>query len=134
MIKREFILERLPINIDNFKKDIITEGTLLSNQIIRSINNESFYLIDEKKKQITINEYAKLLGSYEPKMITKKRYYIPLTAKLVVQIDVINDNFDTVVVNFDTTEEANNFIIPNWFSAEVINLEDYNQKKLRKAK
>ena len=134
MIKREFILERLPINIDNFKKDIITEGTLLSNQIIRSINNESFYLIDEKKKQITINEYAKLLGSYEPKMITKKRYYIPLTAKLVAQIDVINDNFDTVVVNFDTTEEANNFIIPNWFSAEVINLEDYNQKKLRKAK
>lgn len=143
-IEKKFLLENLPINIDRFKSNNITQGYVSINPEIRirSINNETFYLTKkgngtlfrkEKEKEIDIEKFNKLVNKYEPKMIYKTRYYIPLTAKLTAEVDVFKDNLEglkTVEVEFETIEEANNFIIPNWFGKEVTNDPNYKNKNL----
>ena len=128
-IERKFLLEGLPININRFKTDNITQGYILQNPEIKikSINNETFYLIKtnnllKKEKQISINKFNKILNAYHPEMISKDRYYIPLTARLTANIDVFKDNLEGLKiaeVQFESIEEANNFIIPDWFGKEI---------------
>lgn len=147
-IEKKFLLESLPINIDRFKSNDIAQGYLsIDPEIrIRSINNEIFYLTKkgngtlfrkEKEKLIDIEKFNKLVNKYNPKMIYKTRYYIPLTAKLTAEVDIFKDNLEglkTVEVEFESIEEANNFIIPNWFGQEVTNDPNYKNKNLIKQK
>jgi len=143
-IERKFLLNSLPINIDKFDWCEIEQAYISYEPEIRiRRKNSSYYLTkknngdlirDEIEKEIDDEMYYLLLDHYkENNIIKKKRYFIPLSARVTAEIDIFEDNLEglkMVEVEFDTEEDAKNFVVPNWFGEEVTYDKKYKNKNL----
>ena len=66
--------------------------------------------------------YNKLLQKHDGKIISKKRYLIPLNDSLTAELDVFEGDLSPlrlVEVEFDSEEEAVEFTAPEWFGEDV---------------
>jgi len=145
-IERKFLLNSLPINIDKFDWCEIEQAYISYEPEIRIRRKDGSYYLTKKsngeltrkeiEKEIDSKIYYLLLDYYkENNVIKKKRYFIPLSARITAEIDVFEDNLEglkMVEVEFDNEEEAKNFVIPNWFGEEVTYDKNYKNKNLSK--
>lgn len=142
-IKRKFLLNCLPLNVNKFKHYSIEKAYISFDPKIKIVKiNNLCYLIKNNdeiiKQEIKEDIYNMLKEKYiENNVINKTKYLIPLSAKTIAEIDSYSntlDNFKTVNVKFENENEANQFEIPNWFGKEITNNFEYYDTSLSKIK
>ena len=141
-IERKFLLSSIP-DLSNFKFSEIEQGYISFVPEIRVRNKDENYYITSKsdgtkvRKEIEteINEltYLILTNLIKGRLIKKTRYKIPLYNNLIAELDIYHDELDglaTVEVEFNSEDEANNFLIPSWFGKDVTSDKRYKNKNL----
>lgn len=89
----------------------------------------------EEEKSISKGDYDRMFDYRISTVIRKIRYRIPLYNGLIAELDVFQDDLSGLVlveVEFDSEENAGNFLIPEWFAQEVTNDKQYKNKNLAK--
>lgn len=131
-IERKFLINELPFSLNNYSKDIITQGYISTSPVIRIRQKSSTYYLTCKSKgfmsreefeiKITKEEYNSLKNKIDYNMIIKERYYIPTHEDLCIELDIFQGALAGLIiaeVEFTSIEQAESFIPPIWFSKEL---------------
>ena len=124
-IERKFLVAQLPDNLDNYNCRYIEQGYLSTKPVVRvRRDNDDYYLTykgsgmiarEEYNLPLTKDSYEHLIKKADGNIITKKRYEIP-------------------DVEFNTIEEADNYIMPEFFTEDVTNNPEYHNSNMSKKK
>ena len=88
---------------------------------------------EEYNLPLTREAYEHLLPKIDGLLIAKTRYLIPLTDRLTAELDVFEGVLSAltlVEVEFDSVEEANAFVPPEWFGEDVTESGKYHNSYL----
>ena len=100
------------------------EGNLIRSEYEFSIDKEQF----ETNKSKIINTTT---------VLQKTRYRVSYTNNHIIEIDVYHGFLEGLIiaeVEFDSIDESNSFIPPNWFEMEVTNDPRFKNKNLARVK
>jgi len=144
-IERKYLCNKLPNNFNNFKRLKISQGYICSEPTIRirKLNNSYFLTIkskgevsrEELELEISQIEYNNLCEKVENNFVNKYRYLIPIENNLVAELDIYLDELKgliTIEVEFDSIEECNEFIPPDWFGEDISYKNEYKNVNLAK--
>ena len=144
-IERKFLIsqENLPQNLVSYPSKKIQQGYLCTDPVVRiRRSNDSYYLTYKSKGLMTREEYnlplnaeafAHLKEKIDGILIQKRRYLIPLTDKLTIELDVFEGELaplQLAEVEFETKEEAEHFVPPAWFGEDVTFSSKYHNSTL----
>ena len=131
-IERKFLVKKIPDNLDTYEKIDMTQGYLNTSPVVRVRKENDDYvltykgsgLLSHSEYNLPLNKEAfdHLLKKCDGIIISKSRYKIPITNNLTAELDIFKGDLDSlklVEVEFDSVEEANNFIPPEWFGEDV---------------
>ncbi|MCC8104345.1 MAG: CYTH domain-containing protein [Clostridiales bacterium] len=131
-IERKYLIDVLPPNLNDYPFHQIEQAYLCTSPVIRIRRQDDEYILTYKGKGLMIREeynlpltaeaYAHLLPKTDGNLLTKKRYVIPLTGKLKIELDVFEGKFSGLKmaeVEFPDEKTANAFTPPDWFGREV---------------
>lgn len=139
-IEKKFRIGELPENLEQYSCLDIEQGYLCTGPVVRIRKSNEQYILTYKSKtpldeteyntnisnevELPLNEssYVHLRQKIDGKLIQKKRYLIPLENGLKVELDVFGGHLQGLVfaeVEFETVEQAMDFIPPDWFGEEV---------------
>ena len=79
------------------------------------------------------NFFTHLKEKIDGLLIQKRRYLIPLAEKYTIELDVFEGALAPLVlaeVEFETEEEANTFVPPEWFGEDVTFSTKYHNSTL----
>lgn len=146
-IERKFLLKELPKDLSIYKCKIIEQGYLCTNPVVRIRKSNDTYELTYKGKgfmareeyNLALNEeaYYHLKEKIDGNIISKKRYLIPIHGNLTVELDIFEKPFDNIIlaeVEFETEDDANNFIPPAWFGEDVSYDKHYHNSYLSSLK
>lgn len=144
-IERKFIPKCLPDNLDSYKHHDIQQAYLNTSPVIRIRKQDEDYFLTYKgsgmmsreEYNLPLNQksYFHLLTKADGNIITKTRYLIPLFNSLTAELDIFHDIFDgrlLVEVEFNSIEDANSFIPPEWFGEDVTYDKKYHNSNMSK--
>lgn len=144
-IERKFLVSSLPENLQSYPCRVIEQGYLCTNPVVRvRKDNDSFYLTykgkgmmarEEYNLPLTEEAYSHLIGKADGNIITKHRYEIPDGNGYTIELDIFDGVFSGTVlaeVEFASVEDANNYVLPDWFSEDVTNNKDYHNSNMSK--
>lgn len=130
-IERKFLVNILPENYTSFPCRQLEQGYLCKEPVVRIRQDNDKYELTYKSKGLLIREeynmpltkesYDHLREKVDGKLITKKRYMIPY-GEYMIELDVFEGNLAPLVfaeVEFETKEEAERFVAPDWFGEDV---------------
>ena len=130
-IERKFTVSKLPADLETYPFHIIEQAYLNTAPVIRvRRQDDSFYMTYKGSGMLAREEYNLPLdqASYEHlrakadgNIISKKRYLIPLPP-YTIELDIFAAPFSGLImaeVEFDSEEEANAFLPPEWFDKDV---------------
>ena len=133
-IERKFLIkkEQLPKDLANCSFHKIEQGYLCTDPVVRiRRQDDEYYLTYKSKGLLSREEYNLPLTqeSYEhlkPKadgiVISKTRYLIPEKDGLTIELDVFHEDYDGLLlaeVEFESEEQANTYIPPEWFGEDL---------------
>lgn len=163
-IERKYLISAYPGELSDYKCRIIEQGYLSTTPVVRvRKDNEEYYLTykssglivrEEANLPLTKESYEHLILKADGNIITKKRYEIPIDYKrhmpdeicdkhpnhpayLTVELDIFEGVFKGTIlaeVEFDTEEEANSFIPPEWFIEDVSSSTEYHNSNMSQKK
>ena len=146
-IERKFLVAQLPDNLDNYKCRYIEQGYLSTKPVVRvRRDNDDYYLTykgsgmiarEEYNLPLTKDSYEHLIKKADGNIITKKRYEIPDGNGYTIELDIFEGAFNGTViaeVEFNTIEEADNYIMPEFFTEDVTNNPEYHNSNMSKKK
>lgn len=146
-IERKFIPTNLPEDLNQFKHHKIEQAYLNTAPVIRIRKQDDEYFLTYKgggmmareEYNLPLNEksYNHLLEKADGNIITKTRFLIPIHDGLTAELDIFEGKFAgmlLVEVEFDSIEQANNFVPPEWFGEDVTNDGRYHNSFLSKVK
>lgn len=141
-IERRFLVKTLP-DLNNFKKSQIIQYYLNDN-VTRLRRIDDKYILTQKsgsgisrteiEYEITKDHFDNLKKgaiSY----IMKERYYIPLYNNLKAELDIFKGDHSGIIiceVEFESIEDANKFLTPQWFGNEITFDKNLSNKKMSK--
>jgi len=144
-IERKFLPKQLPENLHRYKKEAIIQGYISSDPVLRlrrigdkyvfTFKNGISLIRDELESSITKEQFENLWRLVSGYYIIKDRHYIPLEDGFVAELDIYHDRLKglaTVEVEFNSEEEANTFIPPDWFGKDVTYDQRYSNSSLSK--
>ena len=144
-IERKYLVKELPDNLDKYEQKRIAQGYLCTNPVlrIRRSNDEYFFtykglgLLAREEYEFPISEEAfeHLLRKTDGVLLSKIRYMIPLDEKHTAELDVFQEAhapLRLVEVEFESMEDAENFVAPEWFGDDVTNSGEYHNSNLSK--
>ena len=144
-IERKFIPKCLPDNLDSYEPHDIQQAYLNTSPVIRIRKQDEDYFLTYKgsgmmsreEYNLPLNQksYFHLLTKADGNIITKTRYLIPLFNSLTAELDIFHDIFDgrlLVEVEFNSIEDANSFIPPEWFGEDVTYDKKYHNSNMSK--
>ena len=144
-IERKFLVSSLPENLQSYPCRVIEQGYLCTNPVVRvRKDNDSFYLTykgkgmmarEEYNLPLTEEAYSHLIRKADGNIITKHRYEIPDGNGYTIELDIFDGLFSGTVlaeVEFASVEDANNYVLPDWFSEDVTNNKDYHNSNMSK--
>lgn len=144
-IERKFLISHLPDNLESYKCRIIEQGYLSTKPVVRvRKDNDEYYLTykgsgklarEEYNLPLTKEAYEHLLKKADGNIITKKRYEIPDGNGYTIELDIFEGVFlGTVLaeVEFESVEEANSYIAPDWFTKDVTLDSAYHNSNMSK--
>lgn len=145
-IERKYLIPRLPDNLSSYPFRIIEQGYLNTEPVIRIRKDNDHYELTYKSKGLMTREeynlpltqdaYEHLLPKIDGRLIRKKRYMIPLTDILTIELDVFEGDLAPLVlaeVEFPDEDSASSFIPPVWFGEDVTFSGEYHNSHLSKA-
>lgn len=134
-IERKYLIltERMSLSrIEEYPCHNLEQAYLCTSPVLRVRREDDRYYMTYKNGGTLAHEeynlpldkdsYEHLLAKADGNIICKRRYLIPLSERLTAEVDVFGGAFDGLVfaeVEFDTVEEAEQFIKPDWFGEEV---------------
>ena len=134
-IERKFLVAQLPDNLDNYNCRYIEQGYLSTKPVVRvRRDNDDYYLTykgsgmmarEEYNLPLTKDSYEHLIKKADGNIITKKRYEIPDGNGYTIELDIFE---------FNTIEEADNYIMPEFFTEDVTNNPEYHNSNMSKKK
>lgn len=142
-IERKFLIQTLPENLEQYKSKHIEQGYLNTNPVVRIRKADETYTLtykgsgfmcrEEFNLPLNAESFAHLKEKIDGILIQKRRYLIPLTDKLTIELDVFEGKLAPLMlaeVEFETEEDAKNFIPPAWFGKDVTFCGDYQNSRL----
>lgn len=135
-IERKYLVDRLPENIDQYPHVEIEQGYLCTSPTlrIRKMGNVFWLTVKEKttstssaihnrEEEFLLDEmkYNHLKSKCDGYMVKKTRYRIPV-GNLIAELDIFHgrqEGLKLVEVEFPSTDDADSFIPPDWFGADV---------------
>lgn len=130
-IERKFLIKTLPENLGAYPCRFLEQGYLSTTPVVRIRRDNDRYELTYKSGGLMVREeynlpltsesYEHLKTKIDGRLITKKRYMIPLE-KYTIELDVFENDLAPLVlaeVEFPTEEEARSFIPPEWFAEDV---------------
>ena len=153
-IERKWLVKKLPDNLNSYPSSLIYQGYISKDPVIRIRKRDNDFYLTVKGKghlcreefELCIDEksFEKLLNKCEGIVLKKKRYVIPIdrsgnvlkpgmTGKYSIELDVFEGDYEGLVyaeIEFDTEDEAIQFIPPEWFGEDVTLLKGYNNAEL----
>ena len=144
-IERKYLVKCLPQNLEVYKQKHIAQGYLSTNPVLRiRRSNEEYFLTykgpglmarEEHEFPLTAEAFEHMLPKIDGILIEKIRYLIPLDEKHTAELDIFQGvlaPLRLVEVEFDSEEDANGFVAPEWFGDDVTNSGEYHNSNLSK--
>ena len=144
-IERKFLVKSLPENLDSFPSSQIEQGYLCTEPVVRIRRQDEEYWLTYKSKGLMVREeynlplteeaYQHLLPKVDGRLIRKRRYRIPLTDTLTIELDLFRGDLAPLVlaeVEFPDEASANSFTPPHWFGEDVTFSSRYHNSNLSK--
>ena len=130
-IERKFLIKELPSDLGTYACRHIEQGYLCTNPVVRIRRDNDKYELTYKGKGARVREeynlplnkesYEHLKGKIDGRLIAKKRYMIPFE-KHTIELDIFEGDLSPLIlaeVEFDSEEDANAFVAPDWFTEDV---------------
>lgn len=146
-IERKFLIGTLPENLTEYPFRQLEQGYLCTEPVVRIRREDDDYYLTYKSKGLMVREeynlpltreaYEHLLPKIDGILISKKRYLIPLSERLTVELDIFEGELAPLLlaeVEFETEEEANAFVPPEWFGEDVTYSTQYHNSTLSRRK
>ncbi|WP_294148585.1 CYTH domain-containing protein [uncultured Clostridium sp.] len=143
-IERKYFIETLPFDPEQYPFHQIEQAYLCTDPVVRvRREDDTFYLTyksrgrmvrEEYNLPLTEQAYLHLLEKADGRVLTKRRYLIPIEGtKLTIELDIFSGAYEGLVlaeVEFTTEEEANAFTPPAWFTRDVTFTGEYQNSRL----
>lgn len=142
-IERKFLVKQLPDklyeydnqNINQYYISYEPEVRIRTQDYKRFLTIKSTGDLIRKEVEIEISkiEYEKLKELSMSNPIFKTRFIIP-KSDYVFELDIYHNipGLITVEVEFKTEQDADNFIVPEWFGDEITYIKEFKNKNLAK--
>ena len=142
-IERKYLIHTLPEDLDQYPCRQIEQGYLNTSPVIRIRKDDHKYeltykssgLLARQEYNLPLDEasYEHLKAKVDGHLISKKRYMIPLTTELTIELDVFEGYLKPLVlaeVEFPTEAMAMSFVPPEWFGEDVTFSGEYHNSHL----
>ena len=144
-IERKYLIDKIPFSLEGFCCRRIEQGYLCTEPVVRIRRDDDTYYLTYKSKGLMVREeynlpltreaYEHLKTKTDGRIISKLRYMIPLAGSLTAELDLFQDDLAPLMlaeVEFDTVEEAEHFLPPEWFGEDVTSSSEYHNSTLSK--
>lgn len=141
-IERKYLVKQVPENLASYPFHEIEQGYLCTEPVIRIRRQDEEYYLTYKSKGLMIREeynlpltkdaYFHLREKIDGRLISKRRYLIPLDP-YTIELDVFHSPKDDLIlaeVEFPSEEDALTFTPPDWFGEDVTNSSLYHNSRL----
>lgn len=131
-IERKYLIDTLPDNLEDYPCRHIEQGYINTDPVVRIRRNNDKYELTYKSSGLMSREeynlpldqasYEHLSKKIDGILIIKKRYLLPLSEGLTIELDIFEGSLAPLKlaeVEFPTEEAANAFIPPAWFGEDV---------------
>lgn len=131
-IERKYLVNEIPFDLEQLEKKKIAQGYLNTSPVVRiRRSNDDYYLTYKGSGMMAREEYnlplnkesfEHLAKKIDGLLIEKTRYLIPLDKKHVAELDIFEGAhapLRLVEVEFESVEDANSFVAPDWFGEDV---------------
>lgn len=144
-IERKYLIDTCPFSLDNYPYHDIEQGYLCTSPVVRIRRSDDEYILTYKSKGMMVREeynlpltkeaYKHLRSKIDGRLITKRRYLIPLENNLTLELDCFKGDLAPLIlaeVEFPCVEMAESFVPPQWFSEDVTFSPLYHNSTLSK--
>ena len=144
-IERKFLIPVLPENLECYSSHEIEQGYLCREPVVRIRRQDEEWILTYKSKGMMVREeynlpltekaYLHLLPKIDGRLIRKKRYMIPLSDILTIELDLFEGDLAPLIiaeVEFPDETSANTFCAPDWFGKDVTFSGEYHNSNLSK--
>lgn len=144
-IERKYLINSCPLSLDNYPYHDIEQGYLCTSPVVRIRRSDDEYILTYKSKGMMVREeynlpltreaYKHLRSKIDGRLITKRRYLIPLGNDLTIELDCFKGDLAPLIlaeVEFPCVEMAESFVPPQWFSEDVTFSPLYHNSTLSK--
>ena len=139
-IEKKFLIKEVPGKLEDYDYHDIEQGYLSRTPVVRVRKQDDEYYLTYKGKGLMAREeynlpltkesYEHLIQKADGRIITKRRYLIPIeNTSLTIELDVFAGDMAPLVmaeVEFESIEDAEAFVMPDWFDKEVTNDKAYH--------
>lgn len=144
-IERKFLIdtESLPFKPDTYPVRYIEQSYLCTDPVVRIRRDNNSYFLTYKSKGLMVREeynlplteesYLHLRKKADGRIITKRRYVIPIEHELNLELDFFEGDLAPLVigeVEFPDEKSALAFTPPEWFGKEVTGCPQYFNNNL----
>lgn len=152
-IEKKFTIRRLPEELERYPCICMEQGYLCTRPVVRIRKANDEYILTYKSKTpineeqygtkisnevelpLTKEAFEHLKNKIDGRMIEKERYLIPLQEGQKIELDIFHGYLEGLVfaeVEFQSIEEAEAFLPPDWFLEDVSLDKRYNNSYLSK--
>ena len=133
-IERKFLplMDQLPFHPEDFPCRRIEQGYLCTDPVVRIRRDNEEYILTYKSKGLLVREeynlpltpdgYNHLLTKADGRIITKRRYVIPLENDLKLELDIFEGDLAPLIIaeiEFPDEEMARAYQPPIWLGQDV---------------
>ena len=143
-IERKFLVSVLPEGYDHHPSHQIEQAYLSTDPVVRIRKEDDQYYLTYKSRGLLAREeynlplnqasYEHLLTKADGIVLTKQRFLIPLPGpSCTAELDIFSGHYKglmLVEVEFETEEQANAFVPPEWFGKDVTFSGEYQNSRL----
>lgn len=143
-IERKFLVSVLPEGYDHHPSHQIEQAYLSTDPVVRIRKEDDHYYLTYKSRGLLAREeynlplnqasYEHLLTKADGIVLTKQRFLIPLPGtSYTAELDIFSGHYKglmLVEVEFETKEQANAFVPPEWFGKDVTFSGEYQNSRL----
>lgn len=143
-IEKKYWIEEVPFDYTAYPYKVIEQAYLSVAPVVRVRKEDEQYYLTYKSKGVMVREeynlpltkesYEHLLKKADGRVLSKKRYLIPIRdTKLTIELDIFEGDYKGLLlaeVEFPDVETADSFTPPEWFTRDVTFSGDYQNSRL----
>ena len=145
-IERKFLIKEGSFPFRDYPHKEYEQGYLSVKPVVRVRREGEEYVLtykgggmmvrEEYNLPLTRESYEHLIKKADGNIIRKKRYLIPIEgSQLTIELDMFDTPFAPLIlaeVEFESIEQAQAFVPPEWFGEDVTENREYSNSNLSK--